>query len=561
MRKFFHIIFFLFCVQSVFGQEIPLNSQIFLNPYYYNPAFAGFEDRPAFYLYRRQQWTGIEGAPVTTGFNFHTIFNEKINFGVLIDNDERGILGTTRGLLTFGYRASFDEFHYLSFALSGGIGFNTIDLDAVDPTDPAIADALDNNLFLDGNAGFNYFNRGFNLGLSLPKIFKTQTISNSSFTPGEISPLNDAIFMSSYKWEISEEKFALEPYVIYYYTKDLPGQFEAIGLLHLMDVFWIGASYRQDYGTTGFVGLNISDNFKFGYAYEFFNAQPTNFDNGSHDIQLALIIGEKKKKAKPNLIQQRRNMLRSMGKLPSEQNQDMYQVEKDPFVPPPVETYNEEDALQDLLNEMETEETIQEDTVSFEEFETPVEEDTLDIFNIQFDDEMVDEPVVAPVVIPQIEEVDEEAELIRQMEEEAMEEITFDDVAELTETEEPDLDQIADEFIEEVEASPEEYIEPTLDDEGFYIGPTTVVKGNHLLELEQGNYVVVGTFGSYRDAEEHSDQLFIKGFYTKFGYISQTKIYYVYIFESDDLLEANDTSERFKQIGAQFRENWVLQVN
>ena len=118
----------------------------------------------------------------------------------------------------------------------------------------------------------------------------------------------------------------------------------------------------------------------------------------------------------------------------------------------------------------------------------------------------------------------------------------------------------AEELIEEVEDSPEEYIEPTLDDEGFYIGPTTVVKGDHLLELEQGNYVVVGTFGSYRDAEEHSDQLFIKGFYTKFGYISQTKIYYVYIFESDDVQEANDTSERFEQIGAQFRENWVLQV-
>ena len=103
-------------------------------------------------------------------------------------------------------------------------------------------------------------------------------------------------------------------------------------------------------------------------------------------------------------------------------------------------------------------------------------------------------------------------------------------------------------------------IEPTLDDEGLYIGPKTVTKGNHLLELNTGNYVAVGTFDNYRDAEEYSDALFIKGFYTKFGYISQTKIYYVYIFEHDDLQEAIDTSERFNAIGAQFRENWVLQV-
>ncbi|MCG8309833.1 MAG: PorP/SprF family type IX secretion system membrane protein [Cytophagales bacterium] len=572
MRIFIHIFIFILCIPEVAGQELPLNSQIFLNPYYYNPAFAGFEDRPAFYVYRRQQWTGIEGAPTTTGVNFHTIFNEKINFGVYIANDERSILKTSRGLITFGYRASFDEFHYISFALSGGLGFNSIDLesaDLIDPDDPAIIDALDNNLFLEGNAGFNYYNNGFNLGLSLPKIFRTNTLSNSSFAPGEISPLNDAILMSSYKWELSEGRFALEPYIIYYYTKDLPGQFEAIGMLHLMDVFWIGASYRQDYGTTGFVGLNISDNFKFGYAYEFFDAQPATFNNGTHDIQLALIFGEKKKKGKVNLIQKRRNMLRSMGKLPSKQKQNIYQVEKDPFVPPKTEpeTYNEEDALQDLLDEMEVE-SVQEDTVSFEELEQPVEEDTIDIFNIRFDDEPVGEPVpeATPVGTPvaaakaKPREVDEEAELIRQMEEEAVEEITFEAPEELTETTAPDQDLATEDLTEEIEAEKEEFIEPALDDKGFYIGPTTVVKGDHLLELEKGNYVVVGTFSTYRDAEEYSDQLFIKGFYTKFGYISQTKIYYVYIFESDDLQETKDTSERFNMIGAQLRENWVLQV-
>jgi hypothetical protein len=164
--------------------------------------------------------------------------------------------------------------------------------------------------------------------------------------------------------------------------------------------------------------------------------------------------------------------------------------------------------------------------------------------------EIKPEPVPEPVV-----EEDEEDELIRQMEDDtAGEEITFEEPEELTE----DDDQTT-ELIEEVETT-EEFIEPTLDDAGMYVGPTTVIKGDHLLELDKGNYVVVGTFGSYREAEEYSDALFIRGFYTKFGYISQTKIYYVYIFESEDLQETNDTSERFKELGAQLRENWVLQV-
>lgn len=554
MRVFFYIVLFITIFKTVSAQELPFNSQIFVNPYYYNPAYAGFEGRPAFYVYRRQQWTGIEGAPVTTGFNFHTIFNEKVNFGLNFMTDKRSIFNTTRALVTFGYRASFDDFHYLSFGLSGGMGFNSIDMDAIDPNDPVIANALDNSIFLDGNTGFNYFNNGFNLGLSLPKIFKTKYLSSAQFAEGEISPLNDAIFMTSYKWVVTEEKFAIEPHAIYYYSTEAPGQFEVIGLMHLMDVFLLGASYRQEYGVTGFIGLNVNDNFKFGYAYEFFNVEAANFSTGSHDIQLALVFGEKKKKKQISLMQKRRNVIRTQTKpLSQETKQTTKPVVTAPVTPTPTqtETYNESDALDDLIAEMEAEQAIQEDTVSFEEFEIPVEESTDDIFDIQFDDVQDPEPevakVIAPVVVP---EINDEESLINQMDEETYEEITFDDEEELTKvTDNNDAIEV-----EEV------YIEPTLDDEGLYIGPTTVTKGDHMLELNTGNYVAVGTFDNYLEAEEYSDALFIKGYYTKFGFISQTKIYYVYIYENDDLQEVIDTSERFNSIGAQFRENWVLQV-
>ncbi len=520
MRILLHILIFFAGVQTLLAQDVPLNSQIFLNPYYYNPAFAGFEDRPAFNFYYRQQWTGIQGAPNTVGFNFHTIFKKKINFGVYIMNDKRSILNTSRALVTFGYRASFGDFHYISFALSGGVGFNTIDLDAIDPNDPALVDALDNNLFLDGNAGINYYNNGFNLGISLPRIFKTKTLSNTTFDPGEISPLNDVILMTSYKWEISEERFAFEPYLVYFYKKDLPGQFEVIGRLIFADIFSIGASYRQDYGITALIGLNINDNFKFGYAYEFFNVSPAKFNNGSHDLQLSFIIGKGEKKGRINMIEKRRSMLRSMGKLHYRQKpvQKQYQVEKDPFEEQ-TETYSEEQALNDLLQSMNEEETFTTDTAGVEDIEPQVQEDTIDIFNIQFDEEPEPPLEVAPQIAPPPKsqpkpEISEEKALIRQIEEEAVEEFTFIEEDELKDTTE---------VVTEPEV--EEYIEPTLDEEGLYIGPTEVVKGNHLLELEKGNYVVVGTFGNYREAEEYSDQLFIDGYYTKFGYVSQTKIY------------------------------------
>ena len=81
-----------------------------------------------------------------------------------------------------------------------------------------------------------------------------------------------------------------------------------------------------------------------------------------------------------------------------------------------------------------------------------------------------------------------------------------------------------------------------------------------MLELKKGFYVVVGTYGSYRDAEDYSDYLFIQGFFTKFGYVSQTMDYYVYIYHSTDKAEAERESGRLKSLG-RFREIIVLTVN
>ena len=61
-----------------------------------------------------------------------------------------------------------------------------------------------------------------------------------------------------------------------------------------------------------FVEQAIKDNFKFGYSYESFNTGVANFDNGTHDLQLALIFGEKKNKGKLNLVQKTQPLLSYM---------------------------------------------------------------------------------------------------------------------------------------------------------------------------------------------------------------------------------------------------------
>ena len=626
MRIFF-LLAFLLMYSFGFAQELPLNSQIFINPYFYNPAYAGSEDRPAIFLMRRQQWTGIEGAPVTSNLSFHTLIKKNVLFGANFTNDVRSILNTSTAALTVGYRANFSDYDHLNFAISGGVGFNNTDLSAInipDMNDPALLKALDHNMFLVGNAGINYFVKGLNLSFSLPHIFRNRAVDTTSFHIGDISPLDDFILMSSYRWEISEGNFAMEPYLVYYHTKSFPGQFEVMSIFHIQDVVWFGGSYRQDYGASGFVGFNVNDNFKLGYAYEFMTNNTANFTNSTHDIQLAMIFGKKKrKKGKLSIIERRRNMLRAMGKIPQkpqDQSKSLYKVEKDPFKQPPEATpkpepkkelpkptenkpaYSEEQALQDLMKTSQPEKPVQKPAekpvAKPKTVEKPVvvpekaktaksepkpetkpgysEEQALqDLLNeMNADKDTATVVKESPKPKPQTKAPEPKAEVKppskpatkpveKPAAEPALKEITFEQQNTLTEekpakNEDVDIDKMADQMLKEVENAPKEYLEPTIDKSGKF--PKTVKKGTHLLELEKGFYVVVGTFGGYRAAEEYSDKLFIKGFYTKFGYISQTKIYYVYAFMSDNQEEANDTSERLKSVNADFKENWVLTV-
>jgi hypothetical protein len=65
-----------------------------------------------------------------------------------------------------------------------------------------------------------------------------------------------------------------------------------------------------------------------------------------------------------------------------------------------------------------------------------------------------------------------------------------------------------------------------------------VVKGDHLLELPEGIYLIAGVFEYYENANKFSDQLFLKGYHeTLVGFVSEKGYYYVVIYRSDSLAE------------------------
>ncbi|MDH5397837.1 MAG: PorP/SprF family type IX secretion system membrane protein [Cyclobacteriaceae bacterium] len=90
--------------------------------------------------------------------------------------------------------------------------------------------------------------------------------------------------------------------------------------------------------------------------------------------------------------------------------------------------------------------------------------------------------------------------------------------------------------------------------------PDVVRRGGHLLEIPAGQYVMVGVFSNYENAEKLSDDLFMRGYHeAKFGYITQRGFWYVYIHKSDDIELSRQVRNSVRGMDL-FKEAWVMTI-
>lgn len=270
--------FFLFFIK-VQAQQIPLLGQQTLNPYSYNPAFAGNESYGSAFLSHRRQWIGIEGAPATTLFTLNMPFYEDRNgLGLTIQRDEVNILERHKVMASYAFHLfqNREGTSRLSFGLSAGAHFQNINqskVKALHLTDPRVFNTTQNNFVVaQVEFGMNYqYDDKLQIGFALPQMLHT----NFDFF-GEPKAVADRksidlirhyIVNAQYRYENRRGTMALVPAVLVRKADWLPVQVDATLRYEKPGAFWIGGGYRQDYAAIGFLGFNANQ-LKIGYCYE-----------------------------------------------------------------------------------------------------------------------------------------------------------------------------------------------------------------------------------------------------------------------------------------------------
>jgi type IX secretion system PorP/SprF family membrane protein len=286
---------------GLFAQQAPQYSLYHLNPYAYNPAYAGMENTLVATGVYRKQWADLKGAPEGQHINAHLPLDMiRSGIGLKVDNDGIGAHRTTQVLLSYSYRLSLGKEATLSAGVGGGYMQYSLDGDKLRaPQGTYLEPVFSHNdpLLPEGNvqagsavveAGLFLDWRALQVGMSVQPVF-SPVLRPDDQGGFALQPVQHYLLYASYSIALGEE-FMLQPSVL---TKSdiTQTQAEISSTVRWNENIFAGASFRgftpnsQD-AVVLFGGLRVNEKLHLAYAYDLTLSPLRNVNRGSHELLL-----------------------------------------------------------------------------------------------------------------------------------------------------------------------------------------------------------------------------------------------------------------------------------
>lgn len=281
MRKVYLIILILFVGATATAQQLPQFTQYMYNTTSINPAYAGSRDALSVTALSRNQWVGLEGAPITQTLSFNSpLQNDKVALGLSIINDKIGDENTTFIYGDFSYRVDLNADVSLRLGLKAGAYYYGLD----DPTfgdDPFFADEF-NRWTPNFGVGAYLSAQKWYVGFSAPKL-----INKDNNRLEEFKALEQVHYYltSGYVFDLNPT-LKFRPSTLLKATKGAPLSVDITGTAIFNEKFFLGVNYRIDDAIGGFLDVQLFPGFRAGYAYDYSISDIQPYTSGSHEFIL-----------------------------------------------------------------------------------------------------------------------------------------------------------------------------------------------------------------------------------------------------------------------------------
>lgn len=329
MKNIFFTLLACFFSLMVLSQQKPQYTQYILNNYILNPALSGIENYTDVKLSYRNQWAGLEGAPVTaylsiqgpigkkdyktsaTSFQVpdenprgtyywenYTASKPHHGIGFVMLNDKTGLYNRLSANVSYAYHMGLSPRVNLAVGFAAGIINISYDLSKVnfaDPNDPVLGNIGGNSLSSlrpDLSAGLWLYSADYFVGVSAQQIIPQKYTFAGKNTLENATLIPHLFATAGYRFLLNEDINVI-PSVMFKYVQGTPTvpQYEVNVKFQYWDLIWAGASYRLQNGFAAMAGINVGNTFNFGYAYDFTTSRLNTASRGTHEIILGFLIG------------------------------------------------------------------------------------------------------------------------------------------------------------------------------------------------------------------------------------------------------------------------------
>lgn len=291
----FLLIFIAFTWDS-HSQQNTQHTQYMYNTMSLNPAYTGSLGTMDIVGTYRDQWVGIDGAPVTQNLGIQSpLQNERIGLGLNLQNDKLGPATQFFADANFSYTLQLNATMKLAFGVKAGAKIFNVDFSKgtfQDPNDNLNVN-IENRWTPTVGAGTYLYTDKWYVGLSVPDF-----ITDDYYDDVEHAIAEEDIqyyLIGGYVFELSPE-LKFKPAVLAKYLHGIPLVVDVSANFLIMNRFSAGVSYRYEDALSGLVGISFMEGFFVGYSYDYTLTDLTDYNSGTHEIVLRYTVPLKDKK-------------------------------------------------------------------------------------------------------------------------------------------------------------------------------------------------------------------------------------------------------------------------
>jgi type IX secretion system PorP/SprF family membrane protein len=290
--KLTKVIFLIVVALQSVAQQDPIFTQYMYNGQVINPAYAGIWEKAGFTALVREQWAGINRAPLTESISIHSpLNNESVGIGLNIVNENYARETRLSILADYAYEINLTPWRRLRFGIKFGFTnyknpLSEYQLYPDGEYDPVFEQDIDLKFLPNFGVGAFLYEDNYYVGFAIPKLvendfsinyqnYSTQSEIRTIYLNGGyvffLDPMNRLIF---------------KPTLLVRANLNMDVQFDLSANILLYERLWFGLVWRSRNAVCVTSQWLINKNLRLGFAMDLTYTDIFPYQGGTYEFTL-----------------------------------------------------------------------------------------------------------------------------------------------------------------------------------------------------------------------------------------------------------------------------------